>query len=403
MPFYLQSACRTHRITPLHNCLDWVIARKVTSGNSGKLVPLCCAIKAKTVPNLLGSGLSDASRSSAGMQQNPHFPNAITLGALLAPIWHAHCKCKWQQESLMSNMVTISNLQTQAGPLDLVDARIQDAIHRIAQTESTVLIVGEYGAGKQAVAEQIHSQSNRSSLPFAVIQSGRTSATQLSTALASPGTLYLLEVGEISLALQELILNRRLHNKTHCRLLCGSVRELQNDVMTGRLREDFFYLISAVSLRVPPLRCRRADILAIADQLLTLYSNKFGRPKPALTGELVEMLMEHSWPENLPELKTAMQTIVAIDNQAISIAAIRAAHPSRRSNAHRHNLQLKEATKASSIMVERQLISEVLDLTSGNRKRAAVQLGISYKALLYKLKRMQAEDKIGISKSGVIR
>ena len=303
----------------------------------------------------------------------------------------------------MPDISNISNLHAPPGPLYLVDARIHGAISRIAQTDSTVLIVGEYGAGKRAVAEQIHSQSNRSAHPFVVIQSGRATAAQLSAALASPGTLYLLEVGEISLALQELILNRRLNKKTQCRLLCGSIRDLQNDVLTGRLREDFFYLISAVSLRVPPLRCRRADILEIADELLTLYSNKFGRPKPTLTGELVEMLMEHNWPENLPELKTAMQTIVAIDDQAISIAAIRAAHPSRRSSVHRHHLQLKEATKASSIMVERQLISEVLDLTSGNRKRAAVQLGISYKALLYKLKRMQTEDKMKVSKSGVIR
>lgn len=303
----------------------------------------------------------------------------------------------------MPDIGAISNLHPPAETLDLIDARIRSAICRIAQSDSTVLIVGEFGAGKQAVAEQIHSQSSRSSQPLDIIQSGASTAAQLTAALASAGTLYLVEVGDISLALQELIVNRFLHKKTRCRLLCGSTHELQNDVMTGRLREDFFYLISAVSLRVPPLRCRRTEILAIADDLLALYSAKFGRPKPVLTGELVEMLMEYNWPENLPELKTAMQTIVAIDDQAISLAAIRAAHPSRRSSAHRHHLQLKEATKASSIMVERRLISEVLDLTSGNRKRAAVELGISYKALLYKLKRMQTEDQSRSTKPGVTR
>jgi DNA-binding NtrC family response regulator len=92
---------------------------------------------------------------------------------------------------------------------------------------------------------------------------------------------------------------------------------------------------------------------------------------------------------------------VAIGDQAISLAAIRAASPTRRSNGNRRPLLLKEATRASSIQIERQLISEVLVSTGGNRKRAAEQLGISYKALLYKLKRIEAENQSVSNQNGV--
>jgi DNA-binding NtrC family response regulator len=101
--------------------------------------------------------------------------------------------------------------------------------------------------------------------------------------------------------------------------------------------------------------------------------------------------MEHNWPENLPELQTAIKTFVAIGDQSISLAALKAASSLVKANGHRQPLSLKAATRAASAQIERQLISEVLTATGGNRKRAADQLGISYKALLYKLKQVGAE------------
>jgi DNA-binding NtrC family response regulator len=111
--------------------------------------------------------------------------------------------------------------------------------------------------------------------------------------------------------------------------------------------------------------------------------------------------MEHSWPGNLSELETAIKTFVAIGDQAISLAAIKAATPSSRSNGNGRPHLLKEATRASSIQIERQLISEVLASTGGNRKRAAAELGISYKALLYKLKQIETENQSMYCKNGV--
>jgi transcriptional regulator with PAS, ATPase and Fis domain len=139
----------------------------------------------------------------------------------------------------------------------------------------------------------------------------------------------------------------------------------------------------------------------MADDLLTQYSKQFDRPKPVLREEIIGYLMEHTWPENLSELQTAIKTFVAIGDQSISLAALKAVAPTVKSNGHRKTLSLKEATRTASIQIERQLISEVLVATGGNRKRAANELGISYKALLYKLKHIKTENQSSYGKNGV--
>ena len=156
-----------------------------------------------------------------------------------------------------------------------------------------------------------------------------------------------------------------------------------------------------MTLRISPLRCRKSEILSIADALLTQYSKQFDRPKPVLREEIIEFLMEHTWPENLPELQTAIKTFVAIGDQSISLAALKAAASTAKSNGRRKSLSLKDVTRAASAQIERQLISEVLVATGGNRKRAADELGISYKALLYKLKQVGAENQTAPGRNGV--
>jgi DNA-binding NtrC family response regulator len=111
--------------------------------------------------------------------------------------------------------------------------------------------------------------------------------------------------------------------------------------------------------------------------------------------------MEHDWPDNLEELQTAIKTFVAIGDQSISLAALKAAAPMVKPNGHRKTPSLKEATRAASNLVERQLISEVLVATGGNRKRAADELRISYKALLYKIKQIGAQDQTASNRNGV--
>jgi DNA-binding NtrC family response regulator len=310
----------------------------------------------------------------------------------------------------MADMTTIPSAKRQAKPIVSerqfapIEVRIQRAISRIADSDCPVLIVGERGVGKRTIAAQIHVQSHRSRSNFTEIPSAAADAQNILEAFSTRGTVYLTEIASLSQALQELIINTYFHSEKaqSCRLLCGTSRELIEDVKTSRMREDFYYLASTVTLRISPLRCRKAEILAITDGLLTRYSKQFDRPKPVLREEIIEFLMKHPWPENLPELQTALKTFVAIGDQAISLAALKAAASTARSNGDRKSLSLKDATRAASAQIERQLISEVLVATGGNRKRAADALGISYKALLYKLKQVEtgylpAANKIGVA------
>ena len=285
----------------------------------------------------------------------------------------------------------------------MIEAQVQRAIDRIAESDCPVLIVGESGSGKRSIAGQIHAQSHRSRSPFTEIHSDTADAETILQAFAGKGTIYLVEIGDLRVELQALIIDSYFHSSETqtSRLICGTSRELIGDVKSGKMREDFYYLASAVTLRISPLRCRKSEILMIADDLLTQYSKQFDRPKPVLKGEVVEFLLEHTWPENLSELQTAIKTFVAIGDQSVSLAALKAAAISIKANGARKSLSLKEAARAASNEIERQLIAEVLAATGGNRKRAADELGISYKALLYKLKQVEAEIPPATTKNGV--
>jgi DNA-binding NtrC family response regulator len=303
----------------------------------------------------------------------------------------------------MATIAMIHNGKRQARAARSTETRVQRAIDRIAESDCPVLILGEHGAGKRFVAAQIHALSHLSRSTFQEIRCSDADAATLQSALSTHGTVYLVEITDLSLFAQEFLVNSyfRSEQTESCRLLCGSSRDLPREVKSWRMREDFYYYVSAVTIQVPPLRCRKSEILSITDELLAQYSKQFDRPRPVLSKETIGHLLEHTWPGNLTELQTAIKTFVAIGDQAISLAAISAAAQSGRSNGNRRPLLLKEATRASAIQLERQMISEVLISTGGNRKRAAADLGISYKALLYKLKQIETENQSAFCRNGV--
>lgn len=284
-----------------------------------------------------------------------------------------------------------------------IDAQLRLVVSRLAECDCPVLIVGEHGVGKRFTAAQIHLQSRRSRNSYRELSCLELDAQTILSALSTTETVYLIEVADLDLSLQELLIRTSFLSgePQNCRLLFGSSRELPEEVKSLRMREDFYYLISAVTLRIPPLRHRKSEILVIADALLTQYSKQFDRPRPVLCAEIVRFLMEHTWPENLAELQTAIKTLVAIEDQSISLAAFKAAATTVRWNDYRKSRSLKEATRSASIQIERQMIADVLGSTGGNRKRAADTLGISYKALLYKIKQFETEDQTASKETGV--
>lgn len=277
-----------------------------------------------------------------------------------------------------------------------IETRIRQAITSLAESDCSVLIVGEVGVGKRSVAAQIHAESNRSRATFVELQAVNCNSERILSALATRGTIYLSEVTNLDVTLQDVLIEHYFNGKSvHARLICGTRRELPDEVKSRRMKEDFFHLISSVTFRISPLRFRKSEILSIADELLTHYARQFDRPKPTLSQDITGFLLDHTWPGNLTELETAIKTFVAIEDQSISLAALKAAAPALRLAGMPRPLSLKEAARAASIEVERQLITEVLVATGGNRKRAADELGISYKALLYKLKQVESRPSSG--------
>ena len=280
---------------------------------------------------------------------------------------------------------------------------VRPAVARIAESDCPVLILGEHGVGKRSVARQLHARSFRHQEPYTELWCAGLDEEKLSPNLSTPGTLHLYEIAELSLSLQELIVEfyRDIHpNVPVCRLLLSSSREPVDEVRSQRMTEQFYFFASAVTLRIPPLRCRKLEIPSIVDELMTRCAAQFNRPKPVLGRQVMEYLVEYSWPGNLIELQTAVKTFVAIEDQAISFAALRAA-PGQRYRANHAPLSLKDAARAASYQIERQLILEVLAATGGNRRRAAGELGISYKALLYKIKQIASTPRSAPGKTGV--
>lgn len=284
-----------------------------------------------------------------------------------------------------------------------MEPRIRRALVSLAESDIPILIAGEAGVGKRSVAELIHALSHRSRSVFQELRAAECSAPQLQAALSGRGTIYLSEVGDLSLALQELLVEKYFLSKETqvSRLLCGTSHELLDGVKSRRMKENFLHLISMVTYRIAPLRFRKTEILSMADELLSQYSQQFDRPKPVLSQESIGFLLKHNWPGNLTELQTAIKTFVAIGDESVSLAALKAAAPTFKMPGLHRPLSLKQATRAASIEVERQLIAEVLAATGGNRKRAADELGISYKALLYKLKQVDSTSQPSTNANGV--
>ena len=286
----------------------------------------------------------------------------------------------------------IRSLMLEKSPL-ILGEQVRLVMAHIAESDCPVLILGEYGVGKRSVARQLHALSFRCREPYTEISCADLDEESLLPTLSTNGILHLYEIAELSLPLQELVVQSYLEiqpGARACRLLLSSSREPVDEVRSQRMKERFHFFASAVTLRIPPLRCRKLEIPAIVDELMNQYAAQFDRPKPVLGRQVMEYLVEHSWPGNLIELQTAIKTFVAIEEQAISFAALRAAAAGQRYKANHAPVSLKDAARAASSQIERQLISEVLAATGGNRRRAADELGISYKALLYKIKQLKA-------------
>jgi two-component system response regulator AtoC len=261
-------------------------------------------------------------------------------------------------------------------------------------------VIAERGSGKAAAAARIHLLSGRASEKFQIFLARDASAAMLAACEGQGGTIYLQEVGDLASGAQkELVRQIGLNGVEHrraCRFICGTSRELQTDVKAGRFREDLYYRVSGVCLRLPPLRQRKEDIPLLRDSFLSAAASDFSRPVPDLSTETRNFFMEYSWPGNIRELKDAARAIVALGDEGLAMDGLRSLlRPVNRSNGKvsgNGKVSLKDAARAASREAEREIILQALTRTRWNRRRAAQELQISYKALLYKLKQIGYQE-----------
>lgn len=271
---------------------------------------------------------------------------------------------------------------------------VEEIIRELAQSDVPVLVVAEHGSGKAAAAERIHGLSRRAVEPFSAYHCGQIDEAKLAGCVGPGGTIYLQEVADLSPAAQAELVRQMGFSDTERplvpRYICGTTGELEPEVRSGRVREDLYYRISGVCLRLPPLRQRKADIPGLRDLFLASAGKEFGRSVPALSEETERFFLEYHWPGNIRELKDAARAIVALGDADLAMGGLRSLL--RRMEAgNGEKISLKDAARAASREAERELILQVLTRTRWNRRRAAQELKISYKALLYKLKQIGYE------------
>ncbi len=286
---------------------------------------------------------------------------------------------------------------------------IESVIADIASTDIPVLIAGETGTGKEIAALTIHQLSHRREAPFIKLQCASLKPEDFDQMLSlreadgdslRRGTVFLDEIADISSACQARLLESfaRLDGGSEKFQLAASVistscRNMDEVMHSGHFRRDLYYRLSGVCLWLPPLRQRKEDIVPLAKFFLDKYSRLYGRPIPQISPAMGGRLNEHSWPGNVRELENTMKRLVALGGESRALrefgewpVEVSSPPPGLESPS------LKQAARAASRQAERELILKVLSRTRWNRKRAAEELQISYKALLYKLKQIGLEE-----------
>ena len=295
---------------------------------------------------------------------------------------------------------------------------IRSIIESIADTDTTVLIRGESGVGKDLIARAVHAASTRRTGPFVKVNCAAIPQGLLESELfghekgaftgahrrkpgqfeyANKGTIYLDEIAELPLALQAKLLHvlqdfrfSRIGGQgmvdVDTRVIAATNRDLEDAMKRGEFREDLYYRLNVVEIQVPPLRERREEIPMLATWFLDKFNAQYGRQKQ-LQPETLARLCEYPWSGNIRELENAIRRLVVLSDgeQAIEALVARrqpgpvdAAHPLITES-------LREIARRGAREAERKALAEVLDRVSWNRAEASRILKVSYKTILNKI------------------
>ena len=291
---------------------------------------------------------------------------------------------------------------------------------QVAATETTVLLSGDSGTGKEVVARFVHRASPRKAGPFIAINcaalpeqlleselfghergafTGAQQAKPGQIELAAGGILFLDEVSEMSLSAQAKFLRvlqerefQRLGGtrllKADVRVIAATNRDLRKAVDRGAFREDLYYRLHIFDIRLPPLRERPSDIPLLADVFLQDIGRSFGRPPAGLTRDAKDALLHYGWPGNVRELRNALERAVILAEGGL----ITAGHLSLRSDE-----PVASSTSTDLGVVERDTIARVLQETRGNKSKAADRLGLSRTQLYVRLRKYKIDQPIALT------
>ena len=299
-------------------------------------------------------------------------------------------------------------------------ARVFDLVCNVADHKTTVLITGESGTGKELIARAIHNNGNRAAGHMVCINCGGIPENLLESEFfgykkgaftdatrdkighfeeADRGTIFLDEIGELPLSLQVKLL-RVLQDeeitplggigskKVDVRVIAATSKDLDKEVQEGRFREDLFYRINVMIIHLPPLRERRGDIPLLIGYFIDLFNKKLKKNLEGLSSEAMPILMGYSWPGNIRELENLIERAILLARgrwitPAELPSSITSDHGIPSSADPEDTLSIKKASRR----LERNLIHKALELTGGNRSRAAKMLEISRPMLISKIKK----------------
>ncbi|HEY9593104.1 MAG TPA: sigma-54 dependent transcriptional regulator [Spirochaetia bacterium] len=296
---------------------------------------------------------------------------------------------------------------------------IMATVEKIATAPSAVLILGESGCGKEVVARAIHARSvgrgrSETTVPFVSINcpavpdtlieselfgyrkgafTGASQSFSGKLAQAHGGVLFLDEIAEIPLSTQAKLLRfieekafeplgSTTRTRVEARIVCATNRDLGTLVREGKFREDLYYRINTITLRVPPLRERREDVLPLAAHFLEHYANALGKPVTGFSEEASNALSRHAWPGNVRELRNVVERAVVLSSEELITADLFPVEVSGR--------QVMETSPTGTNKLEemeKAALLEVMQKTGGNVSSAARELGISRDTLRYRIRK----------------
>jgi PAS domain S-box-containing protein len=354
----------------------------------------------------------------AGAYGRVVFKNVEQLWELAAKLKVLESKVKYYENELTQLRGARYTLASIIGSGQAISAAKVEVL-KASRTDSTVLLVGDTGTGKELFAHAIHSASQRRSGPFVKLNCAAVPAELLESELfgyeegaftgakrggklgkfelASGGTLFLDEIGDMPLPMQAKLLRALQEREVErvggtttrsvdIRVIAATGKPLENLVKESKFRADLYYRIHVIPIHIPPLRGRREDIGPIADHFLTRISCETGEIRRSISPELMAILKSYNWPGNVRELQNVLQRAVAMTREEV----LRPEHIPEHllpSESRAQSIMAHGTLAHAKLEAERKAIMAALEMTKGNKSRAAALLDIHRVKLYEKMKR----------------